>query len=161
MTINLEELLNKAKEVAVAAGRVAGDVVGEVVDTSKAKIAEAKLTSEIREITERLGSIVYEAAKTGRESIKLQEMLIAELDNLYKVLGELRKKNVAASTAIEVICTSCGEKNAVSAVFCCKCGAKLIAEDTSDYAVDTEIADAVAEEPVEQPADEPTQEPQE
>ncbi|MEG2086644.1 MAG: hypothetical protein RR022_00500, partial [Angelakisella sp.] len=67
MTISLDELVKKAKDVAVAAGKVAGDVVNEVVDTSKTKLAEARLDTQIRELTERLGSIVYEAAKTGRD----------------------------------------------------------------------------------------------
>ncbi|MEG1687523.1 MAG: hypothetical protein RR276_06545 [Angelakisella sp.] len=138
MTISLDELVKKAKDVAVAAGKVAGDVVNEVVDTSKTKLAEARLDTQIRELTERLGSIVYEAAKTGRDGIKLQEMLIKELDTLYARLEELRRKDTAV--AAEIICTGCGEKNSTSSIYCCKCGAKL-ADDTV-YSVDTDIPES-------------------
>lgn len=139
MSVSFDELMHKAREVALAAGKVAGDMVGEVVDTSKLKLAEARLCSEIREATERLGSIVYEAARTGRDSLKLQQMLIGELDSLYASLDELHKK--ANPTRGDLVCPQCGEKNPASGIFCTQCGAQLTKEDSSEYAVDTEIDD--------------------
>lgn len=158
MAISFDNLIQRTREVALAAGKVAGDVVGDVVDTSKAKLAEAKLTSEIQEVTERLGSIVYEAAKTGRDSIKLQEMLIAELDDLNSGLEQLRQKNAAGKAAPEsTICAACGEKNALSAVFCAKCGERIIVDICpTEYAVEAEITEPETAE--ETPAEEKTEE---
>ncbi|MEG0852692.1 MAG: zinc ribbon domain-containing protein [Angelakisella sp.] len=139
MTVSFDELIQKAKEVAVTAGKIAGDVVGEVVDTSKAKLAEAKLNAQIGEVNERLGMIVYEAFKTGKDSLKLQEMLVKELDSLYKTLEELRKTTPVSGT--DIFCTQCGEKNPMSASFCTKCGTKLVPVTENEYVVDTEIID--------------------
>lgn len=139
MTVSFDELIHKAKEVALTAGKIAGDVVGEVVDTSKAKLAEAKVNAQIAEVNERLGMVVYEAAKTGKDSLKLQEMLIKELDSLYKTQGDLRK--VSPVSGSEVSCTQCGEKNPLNASFCIKCGVKLAPTTNSEYVVDTEIID--------------------
>ena len=143
MSFNLDELLQKTKEVVVAAGKVAGDVVVEVVDTSKSKLNEAKITAAIRELNERLGNVVYSAAKTGRESLKLQEMLIAELEGLYKSLEELRSRNAAAAAPTsEIVCAGCGEHNPRTAVYCLHCGTRLIPSE-NDYAVETEIREPV------------------
>lgn len=153
MTVSFDELIHKAKEVALTAGKIAGDVVGEVVDTSKAKLAEAKINTQIGEVNERLGMVVYEATKTGKDSLKLQEMLVKELDSLYKTLEELRR--VSPVSGSEVSCAQCGEKNPLNASFCIKCGVKLGPADESEYVVDTEIIDlAETEKLIEQIEDE-------
>lgn len=150
MSVSFDDLMKRAKSVAVAATKVAGDVVVDVVDTSKLKLAEAKLNGDIREVTERLGSIVYEAAKTGRDAVKLQEMLIKELDELYKSLEELRKKS---GGNVALVCNDCGEKNAVNAIYCCKCGASL-SKETPEYAVESDIPSGEVEKTVEDMMDE-------
>lgn len=152
MTISFDELIHKAKDVALTAGKIAGDVVGEVVDTSKAKLAEAKLNAMIGEVNERLGMVVYEASKTGKDSLKLQEMLIKELDSLYKEQGELRKTTSVSGS--DLFCSQCGEKNPLNASFCIKCGVKLSPDKGGEYVVDTEIPDlSEVEQTVEQVAE--------
>ncbi|MEG1943498.1 MAG: hypothetical protein RR049_06740, partial [Angelakisella sp.] len=151
MSVSFDEFVQKAKDVALTAGKLAGDIVVDAVDTSKSKLAEAKLNAKICEVNERLGMIVYEAAKTGKDSLKLQTMLCKELDGLYKALDELRK--VTPVSSIEVSCPQCSTKNPINASFCSSCGMKLSPAQSSvpsaEYIVETEIADiAEAEETV-------------
>lgn len=145
MAVSFNELFNKAKEVAIAAGKVAGEVVDEVVDSSKSKFAEVKIKSQIAEITERLGAVVYETATRGTDTQKLQAMLIAKLDALYKELDAFSKEKAATEpnhVEAELVCGSCGAKNVAHAVFCSACGSKLARDIVP---LETAVADSATE----------------
>lgn len=53
MAISWDRLASQARRAAATAGKVAG----EVVDTSKTKLSEVRLNSEIRDAYERLGAL--------------------------------------------------------------------------------------------------------
>ena len=119
MPDTFDNFISRAKEAAAAAGKVAE----EVVDTSRLKIREAKLSSEIREAYERLGSVAYDSIKHNTDNRHLKDMVVAELDGLLQEMEDL--KSGEASAAEQVACPQCGCFNEKSFTFCSRCGASL------------------------------------
>ncbi len=119
MSDAFDNLISKAKEAAAVAGKMAGDVV----DSSKLKIREAKLSTEIKEAYERLGSVVYDSIKHDTDNRQLVDMMVTELDGLLQELEELKTKE--ASDRDKVMCPQCGALNDEDFTFCSKCGAAL------------------------------------
>lgn len=119
MSDAFDNLISKAKEAAAVAGKMAGDVV----DSSKLKIREAKLSTEIKEAYERLGSVVYDSIKHDTDNRQLVDMVVTELDGLLQELEELKTKEV--SDRDKVMCPQCGTLNDEDFTFCSKCGAAL------------------------------------
>lgn len=120
MTDFMEDLWAKAKAAAVTAGKVAE----EMVDTSKVKLREAKLSGEIKAAYQRLGNMVYDAMKNGKDNSRLVEMTVAELDQLLQERAELRSSGTTGA-AWQVSCPQCSTLNNQEFTFCSKCGAAL------------------------------------
>ncbi len=57
----LDDLVSKAKELADTVGKA----TGELVDDSRVKLQELKLSSELKDAYERLGSVVYEIGRAS------------------------------------------------------------------------------------------------
>ena len=57
----LDDLMHKAKELADTVGKA----TGELVDDSRLKLQELKLSSELKDAYERLGSVTYDAMRTA------------------------------------------------------------------------------------------------
>ncbi len=119
MAISWDRLANQARRAASAAGKVAG----EVVDTSKVKLAEVRLNSEIRDAYERLGALTYDASRLGRSNEQLREMVMSEIDGLLRE-RELLKAQGAAING-QILCPKCGSANNMDVNFCNECGAPL------------------------------------
>ena len=60
----LDDLMNKARELADLVGKA----TEELVDDSRIKIQELKLSSELKDAYERLGSVIYDGIKSGEEN---------------------------------------------------------------------------------------------
>ena len=138
MAFSFDEMFKKAKEVAVTTGKVVGEVVDDVVDSSKVKLAETKISGQIKEATHRLGMTVYDSHKTGKDSNELQMMIMDELNGLYETMEEIKKANV--QNAGQKACGKCETMNAATACFCTACGSPLaeVVEDEG-YVVSSEV----------------------
>ena len=117
----LDDLLDKARQMADVAGRK----TEEVVEASKNKMQAYKITTNIQRAYEKLGSIVYDSAKYGTDSAQLVESCIAEIDGLLAQLEEVNQKLDASRPGVS--CSACGYTNAMGASYCSKCGASLAA----------------------------------
>ncbi len=114
----LDNLMNKAKELADSVGKV----TGELVDDSRLKLQEMKLSSELKDAYERLGSVTYDSIKTGTQNQALVDLVVSEIDTIQKSLETLKTR---APETWEKYCPQCGTTNGKEAVFCSKCGAPL------------------------------------
>lgn len=116
----LDDVMQKAKEVAGAVGRAAG----ELVDDSRLKLQELKLSSELKDAYERLGSVVYDGIKSGEPNQALTDLVVGEIDSIHQSLETLRAGRTAPA-AEERYCAQCGTTNGADAVYCSRCGAPL------------------------------------
>ena len=119
MSDTFNRFISKAKEAANVAGKGAGDVV----DSSKLKLREVKISTDIKEAYERLGSIVYDSIKHDTDNRQLVDMVVSELDGLLTELDELKTKD--AAVVGQVICPKCNALNNEEFTYCSRCGAAL------------------------------------
>lgn len=116
----LDDLMHKAKELADTVGKA----TGELVDDSRQKLQELKLSSELKDAYERLGSVVYDGIKAGEQNQALVDLVVGEIDAIQENLESLRTAK-AAPVPEEKYCPQCGTTNGKDAVFCARCGAPL------------------------------------
>ena len=106
-----------------------GQKAGQIVDISKLRLNAADLNNEISKRFESLGRIVYDAKKTENSSADLVEECVLTIDDLYQQLDEVNEQIAKARNRVK--CKSCGYENAQEAVYCNRCGAKLVEEAKS------------------------------
>jgi ribosomal protein S27AE len=136
----LDEVINKAKKVADVAGKKTDDAV----QYSKLKIKEAQLNGDIRNKFEKLGSLIYQMAKSDDKNNDEFDALIAEIDECYEKLSDIDGKIDELKN--EVTCPKCGKKTKRENEFCPKCGEKLPeppAEDEYDFSDDETAEDEI------------------
>lgn len=124
--------------------RTAVDTVGKkaekVIDVSKLTLTSADLKAEISKKSEILGRVVYEQKTTGKNYEKSIDELIEKIKVLNEELGAVNE--AIASTKQKSKCNSCGSYNVKGAIFCNKCGARLVTEkENSDTISDEDIID--------------------
>ncbi len=124
-TINLDDLMEKAKELADAAGKK----TGELYELSKYKYECIRLSNELKKLYEKLGSTVYKQVKTGGSDNEEIDVITAEIDDRRLRIAEI--KDIMAEMTNKKICKSCGATNPKDSVFCAQCGAKLETEEPS------------------------------
>ena len=147
----LDDLMHKAKELADTVGKA----TGELVDDSRMKLQELKLSSELKDAYERLGSVTYDGIKAGAQNQALVDLVVGEIDAIRESLETLRSAKAAPETG-EKYCPQCGTTNDKDSVYCSRCGAPLAmaaetpkAEEpvpTEESALPEEAAPAPAEE---------------
>lgn len=115
----MDQLKARTKEVMDAAGKMAG----EVLDLSKNKVQELKLTGELKDAYARLGNVVYESRRSQVNNDQLVDLIMGEIDTLKKSLEQLSPKEETSGR--EVHCPQCGAVNGAKFSFCAKCGAFL------------------------------------
>lgn len=118
-TINLDDLMEKAKELADAAGKK----TGELYELSKYKYECIRLSNELKKLYERLGSTVYKQVKTGGGDNAEIDAITAEIDDRRLRMTEIR--DIMAEMTNKKVCKNCGTANPKDSVFCAQCGAKL------------------------------------
>lgn len=144
----LEDVVYNAR----AAVNAVGQKAGQIVDISKLRLNAADLNNEISKRFESLGRIVYDAQKTENSSADLVEECVAAIDDLYQQLDDVNDQIAIARNRIK--CKSCGYENTQEAVYCSRCGAKLIEETKAEPAHEEPAQSSASQE-----ADEPVQEP--
>lgn len=132
----LDDVINTTKSVAATAGKK----TDEAVQLSRLKIKTAQLNSDIKNKFEKLGSLIYQMAKTDEKHNEEFDLLVGEIDDCYAMLDDIEAKIIELKK--EVVCPGCGVRTKSENAYCPKCGTKL----------------PVKEEPAEQPAEEPVAE---
>lgn len=121
-----EEIWDKTKDVANAAGKK----TGEIVEISKYKIQVAQINGDIRSQYEKLGNAVYNMVKADYENPELVNSIVDEIDDLLDHLKETEDKIAELKKVIK--CPCCGYNNPQEASYCSKCGCKLEQQEKSD-----------------------------
>ncbi len=117
MTTNWNFFLDKAKQVANAAGKK----TEEVVESSKLQLQIFNLNASIQSAYETIGSLVYHAQKSGLDSSAEIEDALAQVDALFAQLEELEAK--VAQIRKTKKCPNCGASCDADSRFCSRCGA--------------------------------------
>lgn len=122
----LEDLLLNARTAVDTVGKKAG----KVIDISKLTIAAADIKAEISKKFEILGRVAYEEKTTGKSYEKSINELVEKIKELNSQLDSINE--VIANSKQKTKCPSCGTFNVKDAVFCNKCGEKLITKDETE-----------------------------
>lgn len=116
----LDDVVVNAKSAVGAVGKKAE----KVVDVSKLRFAVADVKKEISDKMESLGFYVYEAVKDDDFTVESIAEKREEIDNLYLQLKNLEEQLALAKNKLR--CPACSFDNSKEAVYCMKCGTKLI-----------------------------------
>lgn len=134
----LDDVFSKAKDVTKAAGKKTDNLV----KISKLKMQCATINNNIRSTYEKLGNTVYDMIKSDSENQTVLLGVVSEIDDLYKQLERTTKKLEKLRKIYS--CPRCDEKNKATAVYCAKCGKRLVVTDSyedNDIYVDVDIDD--------------------
>ncbi len=125
----IEDIFDRAKQVADAAGKKTSELVG----ISKLKLSAMQLGNEIRELYRKLGGAVYSMTKADYENPELVAALVEEIDEKREALQKLRDQIAMLQKA--KACPCCQTKNHKDAAYCQRCGSKLpdAESDAEDY----------------------------
>ena len=130
----IDELLNKAKAVANAAGKK----TGEMVEVSKLKLQVVQLNSDVEKVFKRIGELTYSHFRNNTDTNREIEDAMAEIDKMYQ---EIESLNIKINSAQQMIkCANCGAANSVDAMFCSRCGKSLNEENKNEPAAYVDIA---------------------
>lgn len=120
----LDGLFSKAKDVTKAAGKKTDNLV----KMSKLKMQCAAINSNIRSTYEKLGNTVYDMIKSDSENQTVLLGVVSEIDDLYRQFERVTKKIEKLKKIYS--CPRCDEKNKATAVYCAKCGKRLVVTDS-------------------------------
>lgn len=115
-----DDVVDKAKDLAETAGKKAE----RVVEVSKLKLQVSQINADIRRAYEKLGSAVYNMKKANYEDEELIASVVEEIDDLVEDRASTEAKLAVLKN--QVICDTCGAKNPQEAVYCVKCGSRLV-----------------------------------
>jgi ribosomal protein L40E len=115
-----DDVVDKAKDFAETAGKKAE----RVVEISRLKLQVSQINSDIRRAYEKLGSAVYNMKKANYEDADLISSVVEEIDGLVEDRASTEAKLAALKN--QVVCDTCGAKNPQEAVYCVKCGSRLM-----------------------------------
>ena len=124
----LDDIINKAKDVANDLGHRANDVV----EVSKLRLSVVSLGSDIDKVYQKLGLMIYEMVKAGTSNQELVNGCVAEIDALKAKLEEVNQKIDALKNVRR--CDSCGNAVDITAQFCPMCGS-LLHKPEAEYRV--------------------------
>ncbi len=135
----LEDVLLNARTAVDTVGKKAG----KVIDMSKLTLSAADIKSELSKKYEMLGRITFEAQTTNKDYTKSIADIVAKIINLK---AELESVNEAlASGKSKVKCSACGNYNDKDAIFCSKCGTKIVVKgvDAEEEIAEEDAVDLV------------------
>lgn len=118
-----DDLFATAKSVTNSAAKK----TDELVKISKLKMTSAQINGDIKTAYERLGRTVYDGIKADTDNPSAIARAVGEVDDLYRQLESVTAKLEELQDIRR--CPKCDEKNKDDAVFCAKCGARLIAAE--------------------------------
>ncbi len=116
----LEDVLLNARSAVDSVGKKAG----KVIDMSKLIMAAADIKAELSKKYEILGRVTFEAQTKGKDYSKSVAEIVEKISQLQAELASVNE--MIANSKNRPKCTNCGSYNAKGAVFCNKCGAKLV-----------------------------------
>lgn len=118
-TINLDDLMEKAKELADAAGKK----TGELYELSKYKYECIRLSNELKKLYEKLGSTVYKQVKTGGSDNEEIDIITAEIDDrrlriaeIKDIMAEMTNKKSAKAAAQPIRRTAYSARSAAQSL---------------------------------------------
>lgn len=118
----IEEVVVKTR----AAFGAAGKKTGEIVELKKLQISAIEINNEIKKKFEALGKNVYDAKKTDSDTEELVRQNITTIDQLYARLALTKEKIYLLKNIVK--CSNCSAANVNTAIYCNKCGSKLVTE---------------------------------
>ena len=131
----LDDLIASAKNLADKAGKV----TDKAVEFSKLKYQSAVLSSELRNLYEKLGNAVYTMVKSDFDNKDLMDSIISEIDEVKEKLQQINIQ--IAEYKNTVICPACGAVNDKDACYCNKCGNKFVEKKEECCCTDEEESD--------------------
>lgn len=95
-----------------------------VVELSKLKYQSSQLNNELRSLHEKLGSAVYSMMKSEYNNRELIDSLASEIEEVQNALQGVNQK-IAEKRELK-LCPACGVRNDKEALYCMKCGNRLV-----------------------------------
>lgn len=130
MEQTVKDLLQKAKEMACAAGKAAGSAAdaatkkaGEAFEATKLALANFDLNADIELLYKEIGKNVYLTHKGEEVDPEKITETLAEIDEKFEKI-ESNKKQIAFIKTVSV-CTECGAQCDKKDAYCRVCGQKL------------------------------------
>ena len=119
----MDDILDKVKEMAAAAGSKAQ----EVAEVAKLKLQLSQMRSDLDSNYKKMCEIIYNLKKAGAENEDLVSMCVAEIDAQLEAIDELN--NQINELKNEVRCPECHASNTKGNLYCARCGAALLQEE--------------------------------
>lgn len=114
-----DDVLEKARMVA----DIAGKKTGEAVEISRYKVEALRLSNQVKNLHEQLGSTIYSMTKHDYDNPELVESLVDEIDETLLTLEAVNEKIAELKNIAR--CDICGAKNGEENYYCCRCGSKI------------------------------------
>lgn len=118
----VEEISKKVGDTATTTYNTVADKSGKLIEETKLKIAISDKETDIDEIYEEIGKVVYNAYKAGEDVGKEFAKQGKKIDKLNEEIKEMNKK-ILFNKNLRV-CESCGETIPLLSKFCTNCGEK-------------------------------------
>lgn len=115
-----EDVVVRAKAVAESAGKKAS----EVMEVQKLKVTAAQIESEIKSKYEVLGKLTYHSEKEGKCCKEACKTLAEDIEQLQAQLAVIKEKIYRLKNI--VCCPNCRAINAKDAIYCNKCGTRMV-----------------------------------
>lgn len=128
---NFNSFLDSALETAKVVANAAGKKTEEVVETSKLRLQVLSINNELKQVYEKIGTMVYYAEKDHIDVQTAIADLIAEADQLQEQLGEAENR-VAQLKKIKK-CSNCGASCPADSHFCSRCGMIIDNDQPKEY----------------------------
>lgn len=117
--MTMEEILNKAREVAEGAERKTTEFVGK----TKIKMEISSIQKQLAAVFEGIGRLEFDAASSGEDITALKEEAFETVRALQKELETQYDRLYGMNGAVR--CGACEAVNEGDAAFCKKCGKPL------------------------------------
>lgn len=126
MYINIDEILNRAKDMVNVAAKKTNDVV----EVSKLKLEAAKLQGELKALYAQLGIEAYDSKKEFLAEDAVCKEIMDEIDALLEKIDAVNE--TVADRQNTPVCPECGAKTKVEHFYCPICGTPLKEKQAED-----------------------------
>ncbi len=130
MEVNVDEFLEKLREIAAKTTEAAGLAAGMVGDKANAFMSGTRsnlkifdLNSECEVLFKDIGRMIYDMHRGVEVLDEAMESKLAELDAKQEQISALRAE--MEKEKFTVICPECGKKCSPADAYCSGCGGKL------------------------------------
>ncbi len=122
----LEDAILGAKNVTT----IVGEKAGKLVDVSRLRLSAAEISRDISTRYEAMGRAVYDARKAGEDVDGIISECVIGIDALYTRLDDINMK--IARIKDKIYCTACGAIVNEDALFCSRCGGRIVREKKAE-----------------------------